>query len=201
MALSVRPFDACAVAAPRIQTLLPPSFLDGSPIDLEIGCGVGWHPIQYAKAHPERRLIAIEHTREKFLRFERRARAHPDLAPCLFPVHADAIRWITHMISASSLDQVFILYPNPEPKAANKRWFRMPFFRQLLIALKPGAKIHLATNIASYALEAEDYASGVWNLKLQSRNEITSSPTPRTHFEKKYLARGETCFDLTFVKP
>ncbi len=200
MTPSVRTFNAAAVEPPLVHTPLPPSFLDGSPLDLEIGCGVGWHSIQYANAHPGRRLIAIEHTREKFLSFQRRALSHPALATRLLPVHADAIRWITHMIEPCSLDAIFILYPNPEPKAANQRWFRMPFFHQLLGTLKPGATIHLATNVAAYALEAEQYAANAWNLKLENRNELTSSLTPRTHFEKKYLARGETCFDLTFSK-
>ena len=201
MSLSVRPFDAASVAAPRQLTSIPSSFLDGSPLDLEIGCGVGWHPIQYAKAHPDRRLIAIEHTREKFLSFERRANSHPDLAPHLLPVHADAIRWVTHLIKPEILDRVLLLYPNPESKAANKRWFRMPFFHHLLKTVKTGGTIQLATNIASYADEAEMYAIHFWNLELQNRCEIKSSIAPRTHFEKKYLARGETCFDLTFVKP
>ncbi len=42
------------------------------PLDIEIGCGVGMHPLLYASAHPERFLIAIEKTREKFGKFAKK---------------------------------------------------------------------------------------------------------------------------------
>ncbi len=190
MSLTVRPFQKHLVSAPH-EFVRAPSV---SPLDLEIGCGVGWHPIAYAGAHPERALIAIEHTREKFEKFRHRAEQHA-LAN-LFPVHADAVRYVTHAIEPATLDRVFLLYPNPEPRAENKRWFRMPFFGELLTKLKSGGTIELATNIESYAEEAKVYGN-YWNLNLRSESHPQHA---RTHFEKKYLERGETCFDLIFQK-
>lgn len=193
MELSVRKFNPHSIEAPR--DLQRPGVAVG-PLDLEIGCGVGWHPIAYAQANADRRLIAIEHTRAKFESFERRLQKH-NLAN-LLAVHADAVRWITHAIGNESLDRVFILYPNPEPQAKNKRWFRMPFMEELLRKLKPNGTITLATNIGEYAAEAREYAMQHWGLELVKE----STPRkPRTHFEKKYLERGEECFDLVFRKP
>lgn len=194
MPLTVRAFDREAVLPPH--SLLKPH-LPAGPLDLEIGCGVGWHPIKYAQANPNRTLIAIEHTRAKFDGFRRRADRHE--LPNLLPIHADAIRWVTHALPESSVDRIFVLYPNPEPQAANKRWFRMPFMHELLTKLKPQGTIELATNIATYKDEAKMYASEVWNLELADEHTVTENP--RTHFEKKYLLRGETCFDVTFRKP
>jgi tRNA (guanine-N7-)-methyltransferase len=190
MSLIVRPFDREQVTPPHGLVVAP----NVSPLDLEIGCGVGWHPVTYAKENPDRTLIAIEHTREKFQKFQQRADNHA-LAN-LHPVHADAVRYVTHGLQPNTIDRVFLLYPNPEPQADNKRWFRMPFFHELLLKMKSGGTLELATNIAPYAAEAKVYAVH-WGLKLISE---TYPQKPRTHFEKKYLARGETCFDLIFQK-
>ena len=192
MSLFVRPFNRNLIEAPH-GLVLPPKV---ATLDLEIGCGVGWHPVTYAKQNHERTLIAIEHTREKFQKFSARAEKHA--LTNLIPVHADAVRYVTHAISPQSIDRVFILYPNPEEQASNKRWLRMPFFSELLSKVKVGGTVQLATNIAHYAEEAKQYATGVWGLACIAES---NPKTPRTHFEKKYLERGETCFDLIFQKP
>ncbi len=202
---AVRAFDPSSIEKPHGLTgfAWPAEFKDGAPWDLEIGCGVGWHPIKYAIDNPSRRLIAVEHTREKFESFQGRVFKHAQLKN-LLPIHADAIRWVTHAIPAGSLDRIFLLYPNPEPKAANKRWLRMPFFQRLLETLAPGGTITLATNIESYFDEARVYGVEAWGLEIvgERRFNLATAPdeAPRTHFEKKYLERGETCFDVTFRK-
>lgn len=175
----------------------------GHPLDLEIGCGVGWHSIQYATENPNRNLIAIEHTRAKFNKFEARLKRHKGLTN-LRAVHADAIRWITHFVGDQSVDRCFILYPNPEPKAHNKRWLRMPFMHRLLATLKPGAELTLATNKLSYRNEAREWAEKAWSLELVEAREFSNKQLPnglpRTHFERKYLLNGETCYDLRWRK-
>jgi tRNA G46 methylase TrmB len=167
-------------------------------IDLEIGAGVGWHSIQYARANPTRFLISIEHTRSKFTRFQARHAHHPELKN-LLPIHADAIRWVTHCLEPASLSRCFILYPNPEPKAPNKRWLRMPFMRALLETLRADGKLTLATNEFSYFSEALEYGNIHWGLDFELIRAFDSGK-PRTHFEKKYLERGQPCFEFTATK-
>ncbi len=173
----------------------------GKSIDLEIGCGVGWHPIQYAQENPDRVLVAIERTREKFEKFEERLSRHPTL-PNLIPVHADAVAWITHFVPANTFEKVFLLYPNPNPKNPQARWIRMPFFSMLLDKWRSGGRIEIRTNIEKYADEVEAGATE-WNLIVESRKRFSREGTPEfqgeTHFEQKYLARGETCYSVTLV--
>jgi tRNA (guanine-N(7)-)-methyltransferase len=171
------------------------------PLDVEIGCGVGLHPIQYAKAHPDRYLVAIEQTREKFAKFQRRF-DHHDL-PNLVPVHANAISWVSHCLQGHTVDNFFFLYPNPHPKGKDfsKRWYAMPFMEKVLACLKPDGRIHLATNAAFYAEEAKANFEQVWYLETLRFEKIQAGDIiPRTHFEKKYLAREQTCFDMIFRK-
>jgi tRNA (guanine-N7-)-methyltransferase len=189
---------------PEIAKWLERAENDSQPLDIEIGCGVGWHPIQYAEQNTDRNLIAIEHTRAKFERFQSRVQRHPELTN-LLPVHADAIRWVAHNIPASKIDRYFLLYPNPEPKAPNRRWLRSPFMHYLLETLKPGGELVLATNEIWYMEEACNWAENAWNLGRPKVRELSLKElktfSPRTHFEKKYLEREQTCFDVTWVKP
>ena len=164
---------------------------------LEIGTGKGMHAMQFAQENPDKNLIAIERTRVKFDVFAART-AELELNN-LLPIHADAIPWIVHGIPPGSLEGVFLLYPNPEPKNASQRWLNMPFFEFLLSRLKPAAPLVLVTNIEAYAEEAEELAKQLWRLDVE-RQEVPRD-SARTHFEVKYLARGETCHQLNLVKP
>lgn len=166
---------------------------------IEIGSGVGWHAIQYSKAHPDTMMVAIEKTANKFEKLDRRRKNHPELTN-LFPVHSNAINWISAYVGSASVDEYFILYPNPYPKDPQKRWFGMPFMSYLIETLKPGGQLTLATNIESYYLEAKKYNDGQWGLKIILDSIVSKTEKPRTHFEKKYLERGEACYNLVFQK-
>ncbi|WP_251359149.1 tRNA (guanosine(46)-N(7))-methyltransferase TrmB [Kangiella sp. TOML190] len=169
---------------------------------VEIGAGRGLHALQFAQANPDKQLIAIERTRVKFEDFAQRidkVRAQKQRLKNLTPVHADAIPWLVHALPPQSLNGVFLLYPNPEPKNAAQRWLNMPFFEFLLSRLKPEAKIILATNIEEYFAEAKQQAETLWQLPMKAFE--VDKESRRTHFEIKYLARGESCYQLEIYKP
>lgn len=175
-------------------------------VEIEIGCGVGLHAIRRAAEHPEILLYAIEHTHARFGKLQGRIKNHESL-PGLVPVHANAIGWITHFVPPASVDRYWLLYPNPYPlrKQMNQRWHAMPFAQRLVETLKPGGELVLATNERFYADEAEAAWPLSWGLELTKKREITgkdiqSGFRPRTHFEKKYLGLGQTCYDFTFSK-
>jgi len=181
-----------------------------SQIDLEIGCGVGLHPIRRALSEPDRALIAIEHTAEKFGKFAGRVRAHRDRGHALqnlVPLHLNAIDWIARWAEPGFFDTLFLLYPNPFPRErqANLRWLRMPFFARLLETIKPGGQIVLATNLEWYWTEANELALLNWGLESESDRVFTAERLPpqegRSHFERKYLRAGETCFESVWRKP
>lgn len=177
------------------------ALFDRAALDLEIGAGQGLHAIRYAQAHPERTLLAVERTRDKFSRLAQRKAAH-DL-PGLHVLNADAVSVVTHFVRPATLERVFLLYPNPYPKArqANQRWYNSPFLNELRRKMRPGARLQLATNLEWYAREAEHALVAEWGFELTQTRELGTADRPRTHFEKKYLARGERCFDLLFTLP
>lgn len=198
----IRAFNSQQIQPPRgAEELfrLPSDLSPETPIDLEIGCGVGWHPLRYTEENPERFLIAIERTATKFNKFQRRLLKHSPRTN-LLAVHADVVPWLVHCLPENILNRIIILYPNPYPKNPSARFFKMPFFAELLKRGRADLTIHLATNEDFYQKEALRAAQQDWGLELIHHQVLTSEnfPKPRTHFEKKYLERGEVCYDLAF---
>lgn len=170
-----------------------PSTFKG-PIDLEIGAGVGLHPITYAKENPNRNLVAIEKTKEKFDKFKRRLERHPDLKN-LMAIRANAIQWALEFAPENTFSRIFILYPNPFP--VKKRFHRTLAFGELVKSLRPQGELFIASNIQDYVREAIKEISPSTGLYLKKVGLVTKG---RTHFEIKYLERGENCFEAKFVK-
>lgn len=186
----------------------PPDFepFDWAPchskIVLEIGCGNGMHPIQYATRNQDSTVIAIEQTKVKFDAFAKNL-ALNGRPTNLEAIRADAIWWCAHQLKPpAKLDEIFFLYPNPNPKESqsNKRFHNMPFMGFLLEHLKSKGRLHLASNIEAYTAEAKTQFVSVWDLDLLEARTLPQSFEARTAFEKKYLERGETCTNLIFQK-
>jgi len=173
-----------------------------SNLAIEVGCGVGFHPIHWAKSHPETGLIALERTKNKFASFEGRVQNHPGLKN-LFPVGHDGRLWIPDNIEDAEVSQYFFIYPNPYPKAAqaNKRWHRNPLMHYLMGTLKDEGTLTFATNELWLKEECLLYMLEFWKTKLLSLDEVRGpQPKALSHFEKKYLAQGQTCYHLVFQK-
>lgn len=181
-----------------------PSVRGDIPVDLEIGCGVGLHPILYCQDNPDRQLIAIEHTAEKFQKFLKRSQSHQ--LDNLYPIHCNAISFLAKYGQPDLFGKVFLLYPNPNPKPGqkNKRWHGMPFMSKIWESLKTGGELCLVTNEEWYFEEALNDFDKVWGYPPAKVTSISCKTHPnwraRTHFESKYLERGQTVFQISILK-
>ena len=190
--MPIRQFQAQRMHAPR--DFQP---IQSTPVCVEIGAGKGKHALLFSSTHPELQLIAVERTREKFLAMQKQHAIEGQSN--LSTVHADALPWVVHALYPAQVQQFFILYPNPEPHNPAQRWLNMPFFEFLLSRLQPGGCITLASNIPEYIEEAQQQLIDVWQLPFFK--EKIAATSARTHFEIKYLERGELCQQLIITKP
>lgn len=175
-------------------------YKEGMDLVVEIGPGVGLHPIQRAKANPNEFIVAIERTTEKFKKMQSRLSNHK--LENLHIVHSDAVSWIYQNIAEGELNKVFILYPNPYPKASqsNKRFIDAPHMDVIFEKIRRGGEIISATNESKYYLELIKSWSGRNNLSIKIRAlKSDNYSTHRTHFEKKYLASGQICYDVSAI--
>ncbi|MEN3979338.1 SAM-dependent methyltransferase [Acinetobacter sp. CWB-B33] len=192
MIMPIRQFQAQRMHAPRDFQAIA-----NQPVCVEIGAGKGKHALLFSGQNPEKQLIAVERTREKFLSMQKQHGLEGQQN--LQPIHADALPWVVHALFPAQVEQFFILYPNPEPHNPAQRWLNMPFFEFLLSRLKTGGQITLASNIPDYIEEAQQQLIEVW--KLPFVKEVIPADSARTHFEIKYLERGELCQQLIITKP
>jgi tRNA G46 methylase TrmB len=190
--MPIRQFQAQRMHAPRDFQAIA-----NQPVCVEIGAGKGKHALLFSGQNPEKQLIAVERTREKFLSMQKQHGLEGQKN--LQPIHADALPWVVHALFPAQVEQFFILYPNPEPHNPAQRWLNMPFFEFLLSRLKAGGQITLASNIPDYIEEAQQQLIEVW--KLPFVKEVIPADSARTHFEIKYLERGELCQQLIITKP
>jgi tRNA G46 methylase TrmB len=195
----MREFNTENIPLPKVKEFEYPNL----PLDIEIGCGVGLHPIQYSINNPDRYLVAIEHTTEKFEKFKRRFINHNSPSN-LLALHENGISWVTHVLKNESVDRFIFMYPNPNPKPSqqNKRFHAMPFMQKVLECLKTGGTIQFATNEEFYARECREFMKDQWKLEEVEFREISKNDNfkGRTHFERKYLERGQIVYNLIYKK-
>lgn len=189
----LRRFNPDVITAPTAFVPLSASLVCHSYLVFEIGAGRGKHAHLYAHVHPDHHIIALERTKNKASDLVKNP------PPNLTAIHADAIFWSVYALPPHCLSKVYILYPNPEPHNSNQRFVNMPYFEFLLSRIKAGGQIIIASNIISYIDEACQKLSDVWCLPFDKR--LIENTSARTHFEIKYLARGEMCQEVIITKP
>lgn len=186
----------------RAKTWLAKSPL---PLYVEVGCGAGYHPLAFVRENSSARILAFERTTVKFEKAKHRLETHlaksTEYEQCHI-IHGDAAHLWSALFERKSLDGIFFLYPNPYPKKqhANLRLAGMPFFSTTLESLKAGGRMVFATNDQNYFEELLAHMKTLQQLKIEKEGPIAADRKPRSHFEKKYLERGESCFEILAEK-
>jgi len=167
---------------------------------IEVGAGDGLYTLRNSNFIENNILyIAIERTRNKFLKLNKRCLELNN--PNIFALHTDAIHWIHHHIPKNNIHQLSLLFPNPYPKkkSANKRFHNMPFFSHLSDYCHQDCLIEQRTNSLKYHLESfKRFPKIGWNMK--SLDCYQKSKQSLTRFETKYLERNETCYSLLLAQ-
>ena len=167
---------------------------------VEIGAGTGSFSLALSEKNPEAFIISVEKTHDKFRRFSNKLEKNPPHN--LICIQGDAIWWISAFIPRRSVDQYFILYPNPYPKRKQKnlRWPFAPFTHYLVETMKVKGQITLATNKLSYKEDCIRSFVQTFKMNLLEEKKVKYKQS-RTDFEKKYIERNESCYNLIFEKP
>ncbi len=144
---------------PRIEapiaegaTLDPASLFARKPqkVWFEIGFGGAEHLVGQAQEHPDIGLIGVEPFRESV----GKALSQIDIAKLSnIRIHQGDAREVLIGIKPETLDRIFILFPDPWPKARhNKRRIVQHESVSLFVSrLKPGGSLRFATDVAHYA--------------------------------------------------
>ena len=122
---------------------------------LEIGFGNGEHLLECARAAPDRDFLGIEVHRPGVGHLLLGA-AQAGISNLRVLAH-DAVEVLEQQIPPASLDTLQLLFPDPWPKTRHhKRRLVSPQFVELVASrLRPGARMHLATDWEPYAVHMQ----------------------------------------------
>ena len=180
-----RPFDPAAV------------FGRTAPLVLEIGSGMGEATAVLAAADPDRDVLAVEvHTpgvAALLRQVEQRGLTNVRVA------EADGLQVLQDLVADGTLDEVRVFFPDPWPKARHlKRRLVDGSFAALVAArLRPGGRLHVATDWEAYAAQVLAVVDACPSLELASR---ARGDRPVTRFEARGTAAGRASYDVVAVR-
>jgi tRNA (guanine-N7-)-methyltransferase len=168
---------------------------------VEIGFGNGENLLALAVARPERDFLGIEVHRpgvgRLLLALQARALTNVRI------ICHDAVEVFDRQITAASLQEILILFPDPWPKKRHhkRRLIQHPFAEVMTRALAPGGLLRVATDWQPYALEMLETLGALRALEnLAADGAFVARPAERapTRFERRGTQLGHRVWDLAF---
>lgn len=164
-----------------------------APLVLEIGSGMGEATAAMAAADPDRDVLAVEvHTPGlgNLLRLVEAAGLSN-----VRVLEADARDVLRNLLAPGSLDEVRVFFPDPWPKArhAKRRLVTSGFADLVADRLRPGGRLHVATDWDSYAEQVLAVLEPHPEYDVVSRARGTR---PVTRFETRGLQAGRPVHDV-----
>lgn len=176
-----------------------------APLVLEIGSGMGESTAQLAAAEPHRDHLAVEVYKPGLAQLLMRAETLE--VTNLRLLRGDATVLLREHLTANSLAEVRVFFPDPWPKKRHhKRRLIQPEFLELVASrLREGGILHLATDWENYA----DQMMQVCTDEPKLRNPYGDRPggwaprpewRPLTKFEQRARREGREIRDLIFER-
>jgi tRNA (guanine-N7-)-methyltransferase len=163
------------------------------PVWLEIGFGAGEHLAAQAQSHPGVSLIGCEVFEPGIVRLLAQiehGRLHN------IKIFADDARLLIAALPQSSIDRVFILFPDPWPKRRHekRRIISREILDALAVVMTDGAELRLATDDRNYLFwmleRVTDHAAFKWLAGGPSDWSERPEDWPPTRYEEKARAAG-----------
>ncbi len=199
------------LAVPLDRAVAPAAlFGDARPVWLEIGFGGGEHLVHQALGNPDVGLIGCE----AFVNGVAMALNHIEGAGMEsvaeaaeaprgnVRIHAGDARDLLDALPDACIERVFLLYPDPWPKArhARRRFTSVENLRLLARVMAPGAELRVGTDIPTYVSHTRDSVAAVPEL-FETETRDTAAPWAdwhRTRYEAKAIREGRVPAYLSF---
>lgn len=172
-----------------------------APLILEIGFGMGDATAKIALARPQDNFLCCEvHEPGVGALLKRCGEQGIDNIRI---IQHDAVQVLENMIVPEQLDGVHIFFPDPWHKARHhkRRLIQPAFVSRLITRLKPGGRLHCATDWQPYAEQMLQVLSAEQGL-TNTAADYAPKPDyrPVTKFEHRGLKLGHGVWDLVFER-
>ncbi|HRN83923.1 MAG TPA: tRNA (guanosine(46)-N7)-methyltransferase TrmB [Hyphomicrobium sp.] len=174
-----------------------------SAVWLEIGFGGAEHLIWQARANPGVGFIGCEPFEEGVVKALTAIDAEGIGNLRLW---GDDVRPLLRWLPDASLGRVFMLFPDPWPKARHqkRRLFSPSLLGELQRVMVPGAELRLATDIGDYArtalLAVEKTPAFRWTAEATGDWRVRPDDWPGTRYEAKAVREGRRRYYFRFVR-
>lgn len=177
-------------------------FGNDNPITLELGCGKGDYSIALAKLHPDRNYIGFD---IKGARLWRGAKTATDENMPNVAFVRTRIELINRFFDKDEVSEIWITFPDPQPKKPLKRLTSERFLSYYKQFVKEGSPIHLKTDsqeLHAYTMEEviapAGYEVEYHTTDLYADNDYEGeAKLTQTFYEKMFLKEGKP---ITYVK-
>ena len=173
-------------------------FGNDNPTVLEIGCGKGKFACEYAKAHPEQNVIAVEKYGNVIV--EACERAIEDGIDNLYFIKGNA-EYLPKYIKDGSVERIFLNFscPFPKNKYAIHRLTHHRFLSIYRLLLCEGGEIHQKTdNMHFFEFSIEEFSQNGFALKNVSLDLHRSGfqDNIMTEYEARFSSMGMPIYRL-----
>ncbi|NLA16276.1 MAG: tRNA (guanosine(46)-N7)-methyltransferase TrmB [Bacteroidales bacterium] len=178
-------------------------FKNNHPIVLELGCGKGEYTLALAEHHKRKNFIGID---IKGARLWRGAKTALEKKIENVAFIRTRIELIESFFAAGEVSEIWITFPDPQPKKEKKRLTSPGFLNRYLTFLQPDAIIHLKTDsrpLHDYTRQVVEEWEGMQLLEADTdiygsgRQSTDPLIAVRTFYEEMFLAEGKP---ITYLK-
>lgn len=177
-------------------------FANPAPLVLELACGHGYYTLALARRNPLGNYMGIDIKGARLWKGGKIA-----LAENLHNVRfmRCRIEMINKYFAPSEVDEIWITFPDPQPKKDNNRLTHPFFLEKYRQMLKPGGVVHLKTDntplfeftlgaIAGMGIKPGAMTRNLYKSKLYEDEMLQVS----THYEEMFVADGAQIKYLNF---
>jgi tRNA (guanine-N7-)-methyltransferase len=175
-------------------------FNNNNPIVLELGCGKGEYTVGLARQNPQMNFIGVD---IKGARMWRGAKTALDEGMKNVGFVRTRIDLINSFFAQAEISEVWITFPDPQPKKHYKRLTSTRFLGYYQKFLKNNGIIHLKTD----SKELHDYTKALVELNkletevctdnLYDSNFVDQTLSIKTFYEQQFLQKGKP---ITYIK-
>lgn len=179
-------------------------FGNDNPIMLELGCGKGEYTVGLARKFPEKNFIGIDIKGARMWTGAKQA-LEEGLTNVAFL--RTRIELINRFFAHDEISEIWITFPDPQMKKANKRLTSTRFMEEYARILKEGGIVHLKTDSNFLYQYTRVMASENQLEILFDTNDLYNSGLNedileiRTFYEQQWLSRGLNIKYIRFLCP
>ena len=175
-------------------------FKNSNPLTLELGCGKGEYTVALAGLNKEKNYIGVDIKGARIYTGAKLALENNQENAAFLRTRIDMI---DRFFSEDEVSEIWITFPDPQPKKQNKRLTSAHFLNLYGKILKDGSIINLKTDsrlLHFYTLEllkANNITPIVHTDDLYSSDYLNDVLSVKTYYEKQFLSEGKK---ITYLK-